>query len=319
VIAAMPEPLRTQSRWRYWEARVAEALHGPDAARDAYAGVVTTDNFYAGLAAARLREPFQPHPQPLVRDDTIIATIAEEPGIVRARELYLAGLAPLADVEWWDAQSRLDETARRQSVHLAAGWGWYEKAIVTAAQLRFFEDYALLYPRPFDAEVEAAAKAAKLPPALVYAALRQESLYRTDAVSTAGALGLMQLRTETARKIAKQLRRPPPSRDDLFDPALNIALGAAELREMIDRLRSLPVGLAGYNAGPNAARRWLPTTGVPMDVWIENIPYNETRTYVQRVLWHSVVFAWLASGEPQDTSAWLGEIRPDGTLQPRES
>jgi soluble lytic murein transglycosylase len=318
AIGAMPEALRTQSRWRYWEARVAEALHGLDAARDAYAGVVTTDNFYAGLAAARLHAPFAPHPQPLARDDTLLATLAAEPGIVRARELHFAGLEPLAEVEWWDAQSRLDETARRQSVHVAAGWGWHEKAIVTAARLRFFEDYALLYPRPFDPEVAAAAKAAKLPPALVYATLRQESLYRADAVSTAGALGLMQLRPETARKVAKQVRRPPPSRQDLFDPTVNIELGAMELRAMVDHLRSLPVGLAAYNAGPNAARRWLPTKAVPMDVWMENIPYNETRTYVQRVLWHSVVFAWIASGEPQDTSAWTGTIHPDGALHPRD-
>jgi soluble lytic murein transglycosylase len=70
------------------------------------------------------------------------------------------------------------------------------------------------------------------------------------------------------------------------------------------------VALAGYNAGPNAARRWLPSQSIDPDIWVENIPYNETRGYVQRVLWHSVVFAWLRSGEPQRTESWLARIAP---------
>jgi soluble lytic murein transglycosylase len=109
--------------------------------------------------------------------------------------------------------------------------------------------------------------------------------------------------------VARRNGRPAPTRSALFDPAVNVPLGAAELRAMLDRFDGvLPVALAAYNAGPNAAARWLPPSARDADVWIENIPYNETRTYVQRVLWHSVVFAWLASGEPQDTQSWLGPI-----------
>jgi soluble lytic murein transglycosylase len=145
----------------------------------------------------------------------------------------------------------------------------------------------------------------------VYSVIRQESLYRSDAVSTADARGLMQLQIETARRTARQFGRPTPTATALSDPAVNVVLGAAHLKELLDRFGGqLPLALAGYNAGPGAAQRWLPATSIDPDVWIENIPYNETRAYVQRILWHSVVFAWLRDGEAQDTRQWLTAVKP---------
>ena len=114
---------------------------------------------------------------------------------------------------------------------------------------------------------------------------------------------------ETARQTARAWKQPRPTADDLFDPDVNVPLGAAQLRTMINRFSGqTPVALAGYNAGPNAAARWVPSSAIESDIWVENIPYNETRTYVQRVLWHSVVFAWLRSGEAQRTDAWVTRI-----------
>jgi soluble lytic murein transglycosylase len=129
----------------------------------------------------------------------------------------------------------------------------------------------------------------------VYGVIRQESLYRADAVSSAGARGLMQLQIDTARRTARALKLPKPNVDDLFVPAINTSLGAGYLRTLLDRFDGqLPVALAGYNAGPNAAARWLPDQTIDADVWIENIPYDETREYVQRILWHRLMFTWLA-------------------------
>jgi soluble lytic murein transglycosylase len=97
----------------------------------------------------------------------------------------------------------------------------------------------------------------------------------------------------------------------LFDPETNISLGAAQLRTLVDRFGGhVVVALAGYNAGQNAATRWLPSQSVDADVWIENIPYNETRGYVQRILWHNLVFGWLKKGEPQKADAWLARVAP---------
>jgi soluble lytic murein transglycosylase len=118
---------------------------------------------------------------------------------------------------------------------------------------------------------------------------------------------------DTARRTARAFSRPRPAPDDLFKPEINVPLGAAHLRELIDRFSGQTVvALAGYNAGPRAAARWLPPQSVEPDVWIENIPYNETRNYVQRILWHNVVFGWLRTGEPQKADAWLARVAPLG-------
>jgi soluble lytic murein transglycosylase len=139
--------------------------------------------------------------------------------------------------------------------------------------------------------------------------LRQESLFRADAASSAGALGIAQLTYSTARETARRWSLPAPKRADLLDPGVSITLGAARLVELEDRFESqLPVALGAYNAGETAAARWLPPRAMDSDVWIENIPYNETRSYVRRVLWHSLVYRWLETGQPQSAREWLGEI-----------
>jgi soluble lytic murein transglycosylase len=310
AIAAMPEVLRNQNRWRYWAARAAEQLGDREAARAGYAAVVPTDNWYAALAAARLGQRFTPTLQPLPRDGDERARLAGEPGLVRTRELLLCDLADEASVEWRATFDALTPSQQPQAVRLASGWGWHLQAIAAAARLGLFNDYELLYPRPYDAEVRRASEATGLSWSLVYALIRQESLYRADAASSAGALGLMQLLPETARRTARKAGRPAPTRRDLLIPSVNVPLGSAYLRGLLDRAGGqLPLAVAGYNAGPAAARRWLAPAPVETDVWVENIPFNETRAYVQRVHWHTLVFEWLADRKPRDVSGWLGTVR----------
>jgi soluble lytic murein transglycosylase len=307
VIATMPSSLRNQTRWRYWLARSAEQLGEQNAARQQYIELLGDDNYYAALAAARLRQPYTPTPQPLTIDNTVVANIEQQPAFVRARELLATGLRTEAYEEWRDGYTKLAVDARVQSIALAAQWGWHDQAIQTAGQLGLYDDYGLLYPRPFDNEVDAASKATALPSNLIYATLRQESIYRADALSVAGAQGLMQLIPATAKITARRWHLPTPT--DLFQPATNIPIGAAVLRELHDNFNGqTALALAAYNAGPGNAKRWLTTQPKPSDVWIENIPFNETRTYVQRIHWYSVVYGWLATGSGQDTSAWLREF-----------
>ena len=312
TIARMSEAARKTARWRYWAARAAGQRHDASAAKAIYEALLPDDNYYSAMAAAHLKRAVSLHPQALAPDATLLATIEAVPALERARELLLCGMRSEALSEWRFGFDTLPEAGRQLAIVLAANWGWYDQAIAVASSRSIFFDYPLLYPRPFDAEVDAAAHKAKLPPDLVYGIVRQESLYRPDAVSSAGARGLMQLTLETARRTARQIKRPAPNVGDLFDPSINTALGAAHLRELLDQFDGqIPVALAGYNAGPNAATRWLPSQKLDSDIWIENIPYNETRAYVQRVLWHQLTFAWLRSeGKAQRTEAWLAPIRP---------
>jgi soluble lytic murein transglycosylase len=227
----------------------------------------------------------------------------------RVRELALCGLRELATAEWHYGYALLPAELGLQATHLAARLEIYDIAVATATSQGHFNDYTLLYPRPYADEVAAAVKLTNVEPHLLYGVLRQESLFRPDAASSAGALGVAQLTPATARETARRWQLPVPTRQDLFDPTVNIRLGAARFAELLERFDAqLPVALGAYNAGEAAAARWLPPQPTDSDVWIENIPYNETRAYVRRVLWHSLVFNWLETGRPQNAREWLGQI-----------
>mgnify|MGYP005812016919 CR=1 FL=1 len=310
-ISAMSDTARRSARWRYWAARAA-AQDGDDAgARRLYESLLPDDNYYSGMAAARLQRPAVPNLKVLPADATLLTSLERQPPFLRARELLLAELADKALAEWRFGHEQLPGTVRPQAIHLASRWGWYHQAVAVATSEQVFFDYGLLYPHPFDAQVQAASKLSGVPEPVIYGVIRQESLYRSDAVSSADARGLMQMLPETARRTARQWNRPAPTPQALFDPEVNVTLGAAHLKDLLTRFNGqLPLALAAYNAGPGAAQRWLPAAPMDPDIWIENIPYNETRNYVQRIHWHTVVFGWLPRREPQDTSSWLQPIRP---------
>ena len=311
AIATMPDILRDQTRWRYWSARASEKLGDSARARELYAAVIPTDNWYAAQAAARLDHKFTPRLEPLALSDAEIDALATDPAFVRTRELLLCDMDAEATAEWRAAYDELTPPRQVQAVGLASRWGWHDQAIATAARQKLFNDYRLLYPRPFDTDVRSASRRTGLAEELIYAIIRQESLFRADAASDAGAIGLMQLLPETARLTARGAGLPVPTRAQLVQPGVNIPLGSAFLASLVQRFEGeTALATAGYNAGPNAATRWLPAAPMDLDVWVENIPFNETRAYVQRVAWHALVFAWLDDRKPPGMKDWLRAVRP---------
>lgn len=309
AIAAMRPAEQADWPWLYWGARAAENQGDEAAARTLYTAALPGDNYYSAMAAARLGERVVPRLEPIPLDAAQVDNIAAADAFRRVRELTLAGLRDLATLEWQYGYRLLPEGERLQAVHLAARWEIYDVAVAMATMHGRFNDYKLLYPRPHDPEVAAAAKLTAVDADLLYGVLRQESLFRTDAASAAGAFGIAQLTPATARETARRWSLPAPSRADLFDPKISITLGAARLAELQQRFGSeLPLALGAYNAGEAAVARWLPPRAMDSDVWIENIPYNETRSYVRRVLWHGLVYRWLETGQPQSTGTWLATI-----------
>lgn len=309
-LAALPPSLASQPRWRYWQARALERDGLSEQARQMYEGLVAGNNVYAALAAQRLGRGALPvsKPAPPVIAE-IQARLAADPGFVRAYELFQLGRKAWAQSEWQAALNLLDREGQMQAAHLAFGWGRFVQGISAAARVAVFDDFSLFYPRPYLELVGHAAQTAGIPAPWIYSVMRQESLFDERAQSKADALGLMQLLLPTAQSVARRWQWPLPSREDLFVPAINIPLGAAYLREMTDRFGGqFLLTLAAYNAGPTAAARWLPTQPMEADIWMENIPFNETRDYVHRILWNVAVFGWLAQGEPQDLSTLLRPV-----------
>jgi soluble lytic murein transglycosylase len=307
-IASMSQAQRDQSMWRYWAGRITEERDGRREARPQYEALLADDNFYSGLAAAQLRRRLQPTLDPLPRNEGALAMLVHRPALIRANALFDVGLPVAALREWRYGTADLDAERERQTIHLAADWQRYDLAVATATRFGIFNDYPLLYPMPYREAIATATRATGLHRELVYGVIRQESLFRADAVSSAGAHGLMQIRPATAARYEPDLGARL-TRDDLLNPALNVLLGSAELARLLERFEGrLPVALAAYNAGPNAAERWLPADRMDADIWIDNIPFNETRAYVRRVYWHALVFRWLETRRAQDTRDWLGRI-----------
>jgi len=309
-IEEMPSALSSQPRWVYWRARSVAATSGSEAAAPLYEQLAGLRDFYGYLAADRLHRSYVLNAKASLDDKTMQSTLAGQPGFIRARALFDSNLDDDAGLEWAVALSGADSAVKLQAAHLAARWGWYTQSITTLAQVGEFDDVRLRYPRPYASAIAEASKLTQLPPDWILAVMRQESLFRDDAVSRAGARGLMQMTPTTAAAVAKRWHLPPPQRDGTFDPPMDVQRGAAHLRDLLDKYGQLGLSLAAYNAGAIPVARWLPTRAMDADIWVENIPYGETRNYVQRILEHIVAFAWVRDAEPPRLATLLPPITP---------
>jgi soluble lytic murein transglycosylase len=309
-IDAMPLTQLSQPRWRYWRARAVAATQGNEAAAPLYAELAKLRDFYGYLAADRIHQGYNLNAKASFDDETLQKAMAAQPRLIRAHALFDCGLDDDAMLEWAVAFTGADNAVKLQAAHLAARWGWYSQSIVTLAQVGEFDDVRLRYPRPFTAAVADASKLTQVPPDWILAVMRQESLFRDDAVSRAGARGLMQMTPSTAIAVAKRWHLPVPDRDGTFDPPMDVQRGAAHLRDLLDKYGQLGLTLAAYNAGAIPVARWAPTRSMDADVWIENIPYGETRNYVQRIVEHIVAFAWVRDAEPPRLATLLPPIEP---------
>lgn len=310
-IEQMPPALAAQPRWRYWRARATAALDGPGAAAPLFATLAGTRGYYGYLAADRLHRPYQLNARASADDPAGQALLAAEPGLIRAHELLACGLYDQAVLEWAVALQGANPATQVQAAHLAANWGWYAQSIATLAAAGEWDDLRLRYPRPYPRLIAAASTRTRLPADWILAVMRQESLFRADAVSRADARGLMQLQLPTASGVAQRWQLPPPAADALFDPPTAVMLGAARLRELLDRYDGeLALALAAYNAGPMPLARWLPSAPMDADVWIESIPYDETRGYVEHILEHIVAYGWTRNTEPPQLASLLPPVQP---------
>ena len=163
----------------------------------------------------------------------------------------------------------------------ASEWGW-----------------RCLYPRPYSDHVDELETREHLSKGLVYAIMRQESAYDPEAISSARAVGLLQLMPETARRLSSEVGASF-DQSKLRNPSVNLDLGARYLAKMLKVFDgSIPLAAAAYNAGPRAVRRWLERMkGVDLDLWVALIPFEETRTYVGRVMSNLAHYAYLEGGE----------------------
>ena len=311
VLAAidnMSETLFIDGRWRYWRARALEELGFEESATALYVELSKTRNYHSFLAADRIDASYELQNAPLQLTPEQLQELAKVPGIARSRELYRLERITDARREWDYVTERLDPQSLARAAKLADSWGWHSNAIFTAARSGYWDDLPMRFPMLYQTTVTERAKQFDIEAAWIYGILRQESAFVTDARSPRGALGLMQLLPVTAKSVAPRAKASYGGPRDLLQPEKNIQLGSAYLQQVRKLLHNHPVlATAAYNAGPAKVRQWLPELGaVPADIWIETIPYDETRDYVERVMAYTVIYDWQLTGKPLR----LGQFMP---------
>jgi len=151
----------------------------------------------------------------------------------------------------------------------------------------------------FKTFVKAAEQRYHLDVALIYAMIRQESYFQTTAKSYVGARGLMQLMPGTANDMARKVGIQPLQLHELYYPKTNIRLGTAYIRMLLDMFdKNIILTIAAYNAGPGRVEQWLPEHQMPADMWIETIPFHETREYVKSVTSYMLIYQYLLGKPP---------------------
>lgn len=305
-----------QASAHYWRGRALEQLGQSDAAEAAYRIAATERNFYGFLAADRLGQSYRIGHEPLAIPADILEKVANQPAILRMRELVLLERYSEARQEWSHIIDKFPPQEQEAAAHLFARWGWHDRAIFTVARAGSWGDIDLRFPLAFIDLIAAGARRQGIDPAWAMAVARQESAFLHDVRSSAGALGIMQIMPATGRSIASAVGIRILSDRDILDPENNARMGTYYLRRNLDNFggHSL-LSTAAYNAGAHRVRSWLPDSGaMDPDIWAELIPFRETRDYVQRVFAYRIIYAVRLGMPPMSLSSLLYPVTPQAQL-----
>jgi len=313
AIDAMPPAEAQDPAWRYWKARALAAL-GRAAEANAIYGTLAGDfGFYGLLAAEALGNRVEPASVPLQPDADALQAFGSRGAVRRVVKLTQLDMRTDAQREWAYAVRGLPDEGLLLAADYARRQGLYDRAINTAERTSSRHDFGLRYLMPFREHFAAAARENAVDEALLFAIARQESRFVQDIASSAGAVGLMQLMPPTARWVAKQLNRTDFRPSQISDVSINTQFGAFYFKYWLDRLERLPVlAAAAYNAGPGRAQAWRNGAPVEGAIWVETIPFNETRDYVKKVLANAMFYARLLDQAYVPLATRLGTVPARG-------
>ncbi|MEJ8569524.1 transglycosylase SLT domain-containing protein [Elongatibacter sediminis] len=318
-VAAMSDETRSSERWRYWDARARLQLGDPDYANELLEGLARSASYYGFLAADLLDRPYAICPHQAGVEPQALAAFSLEPVVRRIIELDAVGLENWSRAEWGLMTRGATPRQLRLAAALATREDWPDRAIAALAASGDRQWYDWRFPVAYAPLVEQHAQPRRLDVSWVLGLMRSESAMAEDAVSPAGARGLMQVMPGTASRIARRHASLTwHGSAQLMRAEDNIVYGTTFLRELMDRFGDNPVLVSGaYNAGPGAVKRWLEDLpGDDPTVWVEILPFYETRDYIPRVLAFATIYDWrrqqpvqrLASRMPALDSGTMGPI-----------
>ncbi|WP_445610671.1 transglycosylase SLT domain-containing protein [Francisella tularensis] len=299
----LPKNSQQDQAWRYWLAYSYQQTGQKAKAEDIFESLTKTPlDYYSFLASDKLGKPYN-----FGNDVATALTNSEtkklltEDTTVQAIDLYQIGQYKDSTSIWqWAIRNKLrdkqiDEI--KQLARLAEDKQMYYAAIFNMSVIGSYNSIDMLFPKAFINIVNQNAQKFAIDKDLVLSIMRKESLFDIGACSSAGAKGLMQVTEPTAKFIAQKYKlslvgdNSQGMTGQIFIPENNIKLGTANLYFLEKLFDKNPVlGIAAYNAGPGNVAKWLNENEVPAAIWIENIPFGETRHYVRKVLMYMIVY-----------------------------
>lgn len=317
AIGSMDNEVQKENIWQYWLARAYEQVGDGNKkalARQIYQRLANNSDYYGFLAKDKVNQRFSAGSTALpnvASSDT--NRMLNDPHFARAFALYNANASrTYANREWnWAVKKARDNNDNKMIVaasKYAHDMGWLDRSIYAIDSTEGLNAFSLSHPMPHQNEVVRYSRQVGIDPAWAYGIMRQESRFVSTARSGVGASGLMQIMPNTAKYIARNLGETySASRANNGDT--NIRYGTWYMSDIMGKLYNQPVlATAGYNAGPNKAKRWQPVYGsLAADQYVESIAYPETRNYVKRVMENATIYSSLL-GANMPISQRMGTI-----------
>lgn len=293
ALAALPWAVLQEPAWQYWRARMLAATGQGQEAQAVYLKLSAQRNFYGFLATDILGNGYTMGDSPVVVAEGQFASLLAQPEFKAVQEWRTMRREAEAQRQWRFAVEGLDQERLRIAAKQAEQWQWRQIAIMTLVKADYWDDLALRFPLLYVPEVRANAQQRGLDPAVVFALMRQESMLDSQALSPVGAKGLMQMMPDTGAEMAAKLGETWQGEAQLFKPEVNIRYGSYYYAELLRRFNGhFALATAAYNAGPGRVAKWLPNRQMSADMWVETIPYKETRKYVTSVLSYAIIYQY---------------------------
>tara|TARA_R110002110_G_scaffold195770_1_gene405430 strand:+ start:31792 stop:33768 length:1977 start_codon:yes stop_codon:yes gene_type:complete len=307
-IQALPPENQTSEKWQYWKARAFDNLNQKQNAQKIYQKLATQRNYYGFLASMKLGRPPSFQNAKVLTDAATLKALHSAPIILRVEELLKINRPRIARIEWYYLTKDMSEVNLKHLAQLAFEKGWPDLSILTMTQSKHQDDLLLRFPLAHQEPIFHFSEKYQLDPAWIFALARQESAFFSFAQSPVGARGLMQLMPKTARYIANKSNIKYKSTYHLYRPDKNIELGTTYLKFLKTKWQNNTIlATASYNAGPSRIKRWLPTRNMSADIWIDTIPYRETRHYVKNVVAFTGIYHQML-GKPLKLNTYMQPI-----------